>query len=160
MRLGGLSLGLGLSLEVLEGEIADETTNSDNAVEAEAAASLGGAVVGRVGVGVGFGDRIAGLGNKMLVGNIFHMSRIGVILGGAYLALQLANKQLLKGLAGLVAVADIFESLGGILAGDIQQNLLATARKKNQSQQLVISQKLASLFLSSCLRGPRKKKEG
>lgn len=88
------------------------------------------------------------------------MSRIGVILGGAYLALQLANEQLLKSLAGLVAVADILESLGGILAGDIEQNLLATTRKKNQSQQLVISQRFASLFLLSCLRGPRKKKEG
>lgn len=102
MRLGGLALGLGLSLEVLEGEIAKETTNSDNTVDAEAAASGGGAVVGRVGVGVGFGDRVAGL------------------------ALQIANVQLLQSLAGLVAVADILESLGGILAGDIKQNLLAT----------------------------------
>lgn len=76
MRLGGLSLSLRLGLEVLPAEIAKETTNSDNAVETEAAASLGGAVVGRVGVGVGFGDRIAGLGSKMLVGNFFfHMCR-------------------------------------------------------------------------------------
>jgi hypothetical protein len=66
------------------------------------------------------------------------VSRIGVT-GGAYLALQIANVQLRKSLASLVAVADILESLGGILAGDIEQNLLTTARKrKTQSQQLVI----------------------
>lgn len=71
MRLGGLSSGLGLSLEVLEGEIADETTNGDNTVDAEAAASGGGAIVGRVGVGVGFGDRVTGLESKRLVGDFF-----------------------------------------------------------------------------------------
>jgi hypothetical protein len=163
MRLGGLCLGLGLSLEVLEGEIAEETTNGDNTVDAESAASGGGAVVGRVGVGVGFGDRVAGLESKMLVGDFFlsHVSRIGVVLGGAYLALQFANEQLLKSLAGLVAVADILESLGGILAGDIEQNLLATTRKrKTQSQQLVVSQIFTFLFPPSCLRGPRKKRRG
>lgn len=102
VRLGGLSLGLGLSLEVLEGEVGEETTNGDNAVDAEAAASGGGAVVGGVGVGVGFGDRVARL------------------------ALQIANVQLRESLASLVAVADILESLGGILTGDIEQNLLTT----------------------------------
>lgn len=74
MRLGGLCLGLGLSLEVLEGEIAEETTNGDNTVDAESAASGGGAVVGRVGVGVGFGDRVAGLESKMLVGDFFFVT--------------------------------------------------------------------------------------
>lgn len=54
------------------------------------------------------------------------LSRIGVS-GGAYLALQIANEQLAKSLASLVAVTDILESLGGILAGDIEQNLLTTA---------------------------------
>lgn len=163
MRLGGLSSGLGLSLEVLEGEIADETTNGDNTVDAEAAASGGGAVVGRVGVGVGFGDRVTGLESKRLVGDFFffsHVSRIGVVLGGAYLALQIANVQLLQSLAGLVAVADILESLGGILAGDIEQNLLATTGDgKTQSQQLVILQDSLP-YSTSCLRGPRKKRRG
>lgn len=64
MRLGGLSLSLGVSIEVLEGEIGDETTNGDNAVDAEAATSGGGAVVGGVGVGVGFGDRVTRLQSK------------------------------------------------------------------------------------------------
>lgn len=49
-------------------------------------------------------------------------------MGGAYLALQIANVQLRKSLASLVAVADILESLGGILTGDIEQNLLTTTR--------------------------------
>jgi hypothetical protein len=42
-------------------------------------------------------------------------------------ALQGADKKLVKGLTGLVAVADILESLGGILAGNIEKNLLATS---------------------------------
>lgn len=78
-------------------------------------------------------------------------------MGGAYLALQIANVQLLQSLAGLVAVADILESLGGILAGDIEQNLLATTGDgKTQSQQLVILQDSLP-YSTSCLRGPRKK---
>lgn len=69
--LGGLSLALGLSLEVLEGEIGEETTDGDDAVDAETAASGGGAVVGGVGLGLGFGGRVAGLETTMLVNGGF-----------------------------------------------------------------------------------------
>lgn len=37
----------------------------------------------------------------------------------SYLALERANEHGLEGLAGLVAVADILERLGGILTGDV-----------------------------------------
>jgi hypothetical protein len=47
--------------------------------------------------------------------------------GTAYVALQSADLELVKGLAGLVAVADILEGLGGVLAGNVQKDLLATA---------------------------------
>lgn len=44
----------------------------------------------------------------------------------SYPALQSADLELGERLAGLVAVADILESLGGILAGDVEQDLLTT----------------------------------
>lgn len=43
-----------------------------------------------------------------------------------YQSLQGTDEQLLKGLAGLVAVADILEGLCRILAGDVKHDLLAT----------------------------------
>lgn len=43
-----------------------------------------------------------------------------------YHALHRADKQTVQNLACLVGVAYILESLGAILAGDIQQNFLAT----------------------------------
>ena len=48
----------------------------------------------------------------------------------AYLALQVTDIELLEGLAGLVAVADILESLGGVLASNVEQDLLATTVEK------------------------------
>lgn len=66
MRLGGLGLVGLLGLEVLVGEVGDETTNGDNAVEAKAAAGGGRADGGRVGGG-GLGDRVAGLRTQSLV---------------------------------------------------------------------------------------------
>lgn len=45
----------------------------------------------------------------------------------SYLALQGADKEGLKGFAGLVRVTDILESLGRVLASDVKENLLATA---------------------------------
>lgn len=53
----------------------------------------------------------------------------------AYLALELADQELLESFAGLVAVANILESLGCVLATDIQHDLLTTAvRKKDRCQ--------------------------
>lgn len=86
------------------------------------------------------------------------MSRIGV-LGGAYLALQIANVQAFESLAGLVAVADILESLGGILAGNIEQNLLTTTgtRKKTRSAIGYFS-RIRIPIPPSSLRGARKRR--
>lgn len=50
--------------------------------------------------------------------------------GETYSALQVANKELVQGLASLVTVADILESLGGVLATDVKNDLLTTARNK------------------------------
>jgi hypothetical protein len=58
-------------------------------------------------------------------------------LGWAYVALQSADLELLERLTGLVAVADILEGLSGILAADVEKNLLATAIQKT--------------FVSTCL---------
>jgi len=44
-----------------------------------------------------------------------------------YVALQSADQELLQGLTGLVAVADVLKGLGGILTSHVEQNLLTTA---------------------------------
>ncbi len=68
--------------------------------------------------------------------------------GWAYVALQLADLELLEGLAGLVAVADILEGLGGVLAGNVEEDLLTTAIEQVA---------LARVFWASsvCLVSPR-----
>ena len=43
-----------------------------------------------------------------------------------YVALQNADLELLERLAGLVAVADILKGLGGVLAADVEKDLLTT----------------------------------
>jgi hypothetical protein len=44
-----------------------------------------------------------------------------------YVALQGSDLELVKRLAGLVAVADILKGLGGVLAGNVEEDLLTTA---------------------------------
>jgi hypothetical protein len=44
-----------------------------------------------------------------------------------YVALQRSDLELVERLAGLVAVADILKGLGGILAGNVEEDLLTTA---------------------------------
>lgn len=61
--LGSLGSLLGIGLDVLVGEVSDETANGDNAVEAKAAAGGGTANGGGV-LGDGLGDRVAGLETK------------------------------------------------------------------------------------------------
>lgn len=51
---------------------------------------------------------------------------------GANLALENTNLQSLENLAGLVAVADIFEGLGGILTADVEEDFLTTTNPKCQ----------------------------
>ena len=43
-----------------------------------------------------------------------------------YAALEGSNKQALEDLAGLVAVADVFECLGRVLAADVEEDFLTT----------------------------------
>lgn len=45
----------------------------------------------------------------------------------AYLSLQCSHEQRFQSLASLVTVADIFESLGCVLSGNVQQDLLTAA---------------------------------
>lgn len=49
----------------------------------------------------------------------------------SYLALQGSDLEGLECLAGLVAVANILERLGGILAGNVEKNLLTAAIRSN-----------------------------
>jgi hypothetical protein len=50
-----------------------------------------------------------------------------------YLSLQVADKKLVEGLTGLVAVANILKGLGGILAGDVEHDLLTTTNWEQQN---------------------------
>jgi hypothetical protein len=44
-----------------------------------------------------------------------------------YVALQGSDLELVERLAGLVAVADILKGLGGVLAGNVEEDLLTAA---------------------------------
>lgn len=61
---------------------------------------------------------------------------IGEIMGTkhAYLSLQGSHKQRFQSLASLVTVADIFESLGCVLSGNVQQDLFTTAAETEYYQ--------------------------
>ena len=48
-------------------------------------------------------------------------------LGDAYQALDVADEHAVQDFTGLVAVANVLEGLGGILASHVEQNLLTTA---------------------------------
>lgn len=117
-------------LEVLVGAVADQTADEDDGVEADAEA--GRVVVGSRGNGAGKGG--LGLGVVGLCDASANRDSASSILRscskGAYVALQSANLELLKRLAGLVAVTDILEGLGGILTADVEKNLLATTIRK------------------------------
>lgn len=52
---------------------------------------------------------------------------------GTYGALQNANLELLERLAGLVAVADILKGLGGVLAANVEKDLLTTTVGRERS---------------------------
>ena len=47
---------------------------------------------------------------------------LGGMLGGTYATLDGSDKKALKDLAGLVAVADVLEGLGGVLAADVEED--------------------------------------
>lgn len=51
---------------------------------------------------------------------------MGVVAVITYTALQVANVELVEGLAGLVTVADILKGLGGVLATNVEDDLLTT----------------------------------
>lgn len=50
-----------------------------------------------------------------------------VVFGDAYQALDVTDEHAIQDFTGLVAVANVLEGLGGILAGHVEQNLLTTA---------------------------------
>ena len=52
------------------------------------------------------------------------------IWSDSHLALQGADLEGLKGLASLITVADILEGLSGVLAGNVEQDLLTTSDSK------------------------------
>ena len=45
-----------------------------------------------------------------------------------YQTLKLTNQKTVENLSGLVTVADILESLSGVLTGNVEHNLLTTAK--------------------------------
>jgi hypothetical protein len=50
--------------------------------------------------------------------------RIG--LGNTYTTLEVADEKALEDLAGLVAVADVFEGFGGVLAADVEEDFFTS----------------------------------
>lgn len=119
-----------LLLEVRVGAVADQTANEEDGVQADAETSRlvvgsrgDGAGEGRLGLGVA-GLRIANVSNRLVppYGNP------GVAVDwDTYVALQSAHLELLERLPGLIAVADILESLGGVLAANVEKDLLTAA---------------------------------
>jgi hypothetical protein len=47
-------------------------------------------------------------------------------IGNTYTALEVADEKALEDLAGLVAVADVFEGFGWVLAADVEEDFLTT----------------------------------
>jgi hypothetical protein len=65
-----------------------------------------------------------------------HVTHLLQILWGdgrnkAYLALQTPDKEAFEDLARFVAVADIFEGFGGILAGNVEEDFFATTVRRS-----------------------------
>lgn len=117
-----------MCLEVLVGVIGDSTTDKENRIETDT--ETGAVVVGGRGNGTGLGSlglRVAGLYLESKSANCdLKFSSAGGRVK-TYVALQGADKERIKGLAGLVAVTDILESLGGILTSNVEKNLLAAS---------------------------------
>lgn len=122
------ALGLLLGLHVLVGTVGEGTADKNDGVEADTEAGLVSLVLGVGGVGGRVGGRVAGLLKcQSLVkcarkGHGPHEPKVP-----SYLSLESADKQPVEGLASLVTVANILESLGSILTGDIEHDLLTTA---------------------------------
>lgn len=142
-----LCLLLVLLLHVLVCEESEGATDQDDGVQADAHVGLLGAAGAglRAGGLLGFGGRVVGLVEVcVLVGGdivgwcalLWDMCSSGVrgdwsctcAKGGrnTYTAHKVADKQALEDLAGLVAVADVFEGLGGVLAADVEEDFLTT----------------------------------
>jgi hypothetical protein len=122
-----------LLLEVLVGVESSETTDKDDRVETDAETSA--LCVGSWGDGTGEGG--LGLGVTSLCKRVSNVAipRITKTAGSgrsSYLALQHTDLEGLESLAGLVAVADILERLGGILAGDVEKDLLTAAIRRRR----------------------------
>lgn len=57
---------------------------------------------------------------------------------GSYLSLQVAYKHAVEDFAGLVAVADILEGFGRVLATDIEKDFLATTVRTQVSKTIAV----------------------
>lgn len=141
----GASGGL-LGLEVLVGSEGSNTTEDEDGVEADtetggsAGLSSGSESTGKGSLGLGVTGLFVEKSNvSVKTGLSSHANGIrkSFILRTwkySYLALQGADKEGLEGLAGLIRVTNILESLGRILTTDVKENLLTTAviNKRNQ----------------------------
>ena len=86
---------------------------------------VGAGLCGSGGRRRGLGYRIAGLGCSMVSLGVSGGGKSGVpALRAGYLSLQRPHQQPVEDLARLVAVADILESLGGVLAADVEEDFL------------------------------------
>lgn len=140
MRLSaGSSAGL-LGLEVLVGSEGGNTTENEDGVEADAETggsaglSSGSERTGKGSLGLGVTGLFVEKSNvsvETVLSSHANGIRSHICISGngelSYLALQGADKEGLEGLAGLIRVTDILESLGRVLATDVKENLLTTA---------------------------------
>lgn len=146
-------------LQVLVGEEGEGAAEQDHGVQADAHVGVAGAA----GAGLrgallllGFGGGIVGLrrmgmsvrefgGGNGKRGAILSQLQCSAIFGSmvaqrwgsgggkTYAALESADEQTLEDLAGLVTVADILECLGGVLATDVEEDLLTTGVLVNEA---------------------------
>jgi len=91
-------------LKVRVGKVSQSTTDEEDGVKTGTqTGGIGTACLGGSGLGGGLGCRVAGL------------------------ALDGADEEALEDFAGFVAVADVFEGFGGVLAADVEHYFFTTA---------------------------------
>lgn len=93
-----------VGLKVRVGKVSQSTTDEEDGVKTGTqTGGVGTACLGGSGLGGGLGCRVAGL------------------------ALDGADEEALEDFAGFVAVADVFEGFGGVLAADVEHYFFTTA---------------------------------
>lgn len=118
-------------LQVLESQESKHAANEDDGVKADAHVGLAGAAGAGLGGGRGGGGLCGGVvglfrcksvSRLYFAGSCVDFAGIGRLAGKTYTTLESADKQTLEDLAGLIAVADVFEGFGRVLPADVEEH--------------------------------------